>query len=385
MNPKTMQERVMALRALGLDPATVDPAYDIFSNGERGKLHLDANCYKLNTSRPVKRCAKFSETKPTKFCDECVDNALRLNADLKKMMPVVALKIEMDKLDRTIREGSVTTRLDAQRKLLSLSGSLDELSEKAVVTHGVISLVRAELDRILSDAEQNCSGDANEVQLLRVLAFSLLVEPRVATVIGDADDIALFGTNRVGDLTELHHVWRDSYEECADRGKAFGAAMKVFYDHSRPTSWSQMNFKVDEAVVSGNLADYAKTVWKQRAESTLRRLCDVWADSVDAASNLKERDHLVVFHQRYELEDEFAAIASIYKVGEVDGVVALQAPGVVSTFFQRMSTYNWHISHVQLFKGKIDVNDIRTALTLYGGGNSTYNDFEEAISAARML
>jgi hypothetical protein len=385
MTAKSIHERVVALRSLGLDPATVDPTYEAWSNGERGKLHLDLHCYKLNSSMKVKRSVQISETVPGRFCDVCIDHIMRLNTDLKNLIPVVSIHIEMTGLERVIREDSVTNRLTAQRRLISLRDSLEDLSEKAVETHTITEIVRAEIERALSDAQTFCSIESTEDQLLRVLAFSLLVDPRHSTVISEESDSALFGSRCSGDLIELHQTWRNSYEATSDRSEALGATLKIFFENSRPTSWSQMNFIVENSVVSGNLADYTRKLWKERAESTLRRLCGEWADSVDKLSNSKERNHLVVFQQRFEPEDEFAAITAIYKVAEAEGYVAVQAPALVATYFQRMSTYNWQISNVELFKGSIRVEDIRTALTLYSGTKSIYSNFEEAFKAACLL
>jgi len=385
MTAKSIHQRVVALRSLGVDPATVDPTYEAWSNGERGKLHLDANCYKLNSSVKVKRSVQIGETVPGRFCDECIVHVMKLNTALKNLIPIVSIHIEMTGLERIIRTDSVTNRLTAQRRLLSLRASIDELSEKAVETHNLTTIVRAEIDRALTDAQNICSIESTEDQLLRVLAFGLLIDPRHSTVISDESDSAIFGSKRIGDLVDLHQAWRNSYELSNDRSEALGAAMKIFLENSRPTSWSQMNFKVDSSVVSGNLADHARNLWRERAESTLRRLCDEWADSVDKMSNQKERDHLVIFQQRFEPEDEFSAIASIYKVAESEGFVAVQAPALVATYFQRMATYNWQISNVELFKGNIRVEDIRTALTLYSGGKSIYPNFEEAFKTACLL
>ena len=385
MTAKSIHERVLALLSLGLDSVSVDPSYEAWSNGERGKLHLDLNCYKLNSSMKIKRAAQISKTVPGRFCDKCIDHIMRINTDLKKLTPIVSYYIEMTGLERIIREDSVTNRLAAQRRLISLRKSVGELSEKAVETHNITAIVSAEIDRALSDALTLCSFESTEDQLLRVLAFSLLLNPKDSTVISNESDSALFGSKHSGELTDLHQSWRKSYETTKDRSEALGAAMKKFYDDSRPTSWSQMNFLVDNIVISGSLAEHTRNLWKERAESTLHRLCDHWANYVDNHTNSKQRDHLIVFQHRFEPEDEFAAITAIYKVAEAEGFYAVKAPELIATYFQRMAIYNWQISNVELFKGIISDEDVRTALTLYSGGKSTYANFEEAFKAASLL
>lgn len=386
LNPKTIIHRVKVLLLLGLDPETVDPEYETWSNGTRGHVHFDQNCHKVLTYQRISRQVRISTITPGRICAFCIGDIFHRNVQLKGFTALAGHSLAIDKFDEEVKGANPTSKLDALRKLSSLLEELEALAGKSTIGQDLINRLQERVSTTLRDNEPIRESKTVELQLLRHVALTLMVDPRRHEVIAKDPDSSLFGKTGEGNLTGLFHEWRKVYEVSFDRSLALEALMKHFADQTKPSSWSQLNFIVepDDRIV-GTLADHALKLWRARCEETLRRLSVEWADKVDSQCANTERDHLIFFSHRFGLENEVAALAEIYKVGEADGLTALKAPKLVTDWFNREVALNWQLSNLTMFSADIDVQVIRTAITLFQGGKSTYADIEQALEAARRL
>jgi hypothetical protein len=387
MNQAQLIKRVNRLLSLGIDPAKADPTLDVWSNGERGKLHVDQHCYKIDLGKRVHSRINLSSTGHTKLCSECYRTVILLHRPLKSLLGFATVTEQIETLISLLRDGDASSKVQARSALVKLSESYDTKTESLTRRDNVIEVVRGLLDEAIAEAQAACSAPNVEKDLLRIVALQLLVDGRTEDVLCDQADAALFGGQRAkGNLNDLFATWKNSYTTTGDAQAALRDTVVTFKETTTPSSWSQLNFEVaDIEAPTGNFSTWSRSVWRAHAEKTLRRLCDEWTNKVETYTMDTERDHAVVFTVRRKPMEHMAAVTDQYKVAQRENTYAIRCPRAVAIWLQQESVRLWQFHDVVAVEGPLDDVVLETVVTLYDNGSGTYANLEEALTSAKLL
>jgi len=389
----SIRENIKKAILLGADLTSLDVARSWYRNGDKGHLHLEKYCYRLNDSFGANIVTyKASETK-SKICPICFTGNLNVE-DFKTFETITTLNkaIELS-LKSAEMLGKPVSASIAVRNLKVCLKNVNAISAPEFL-HDSITKVLATINLALVDAQKHNSG--SEASIIRHAALHIISGEFAPDSIHNLR--VVLGKNREELMYEkLWRLWSSSIEE----GDTFSnSAIKVINEFSNASALSikQLDYSVEELKnkleinKDKTVKEILKEVWQEDTLKKLHEQISTWESLFTSQMNALELKAVSVPANSSLTDKWLAAVIGTWDLhkGTNNGQL-IKLPKVVAEWFAK------EINNYASYRSQAVVHDLLpqdsddtllTALTLWMPDtfrNTEFSTFEKALVAARNI
>jgi hypothetical protein len=328
------------------DPSTFKTPQTFYKNGERGHIHANRFCHKLNDSHRTVRVEFSLEAAATKRqCKECFDRGVLDPQHELLLRRFLAAETSIVTAERCLESKRGIT--DPGATIVAIREGRDILSAIKEAERDLAEAAIAKFHARLDEAERRNAVRLTEAagRLTSWAAGSLLksmVNDGVMTIPGaDPVTIRVFGLSpltgrgRENQIEDVYTAW------CAHRNQGMERALERARETAAQAElhqpW-QLGFAVREHIADGNLQEQVEHAW--RNEVTLRlqeQLIPAWESRYRELVNLEQP--CVVGISGYSLNhDQSRTILSVNPTVEASGNGGVRVVTVVPEILARWLT-----------------------------------------------
>lgn len=367
-----------------------------YKNGERGHIHSNRFCYKLNDSHLARTVElTFAEAAGKRQCTSCFDTGT-IDVHVETLMKRL---LEID-----LRVRDAETRLDSKRSIGDSGATLAAIHDARVILASineddldlVEDTVKAFRERLDTAERRNHQRLGDNAGKLNAWAAGSLMKSRVGngstTLPGvDAVTTQIFGhSNQTGRqrenlIDDVYEVWclhrRHGAEKAA--AKALELAGQAELRHPR-----QFGFPIRGTALTGDLLTGAEQLWREEIQLRLHEtLFPAWEQEYESLVTLETP--CVVGISGYTLNhDQSRTILASHPTSEREGSGVFAVTLVPEILARWLSKFEdrWN-TDVEVVNYALDPELLDAARTLWQPKDSTseFRRLEEAVQAAAAI